>query len=45
MATKTLIIYAAYNSGAKMSNGHEQGAASTNEVVEKVASMLIASGC
>ena len=45
MATKTVIVYAAYTSSLKMSDGKEQNAGLCNEVVEKVCATLLASGC
>ena len=44
ISTHTLIIYAAYSRYLDMSNGKEQNAYITNEVVEKVAYLLISHG-
>ena len=40
MATKTVVIFASYNTQKKMSNGVNQNAGKCNEVVEKLAKEL-----
>jgi hypothetical protein len=44
MATKSVIIFAAYSTEVKMSDGREQQAGLCNEVVEKLADFLIKNG-
>ena len=44
MAIKTLIVFAAYDTRVKMSDGREQQAGLCNEVVEKLADFLTKAG-
>ena len=41
MATKTVVIFASYNTGLKMTDGNFQNPGLCNEVVEKLGDMLI----